>query len=163
MSTAETLAAPAQNTQQQRKLTNALWQPFLQFKLLIYLLGSTAVVAVLLAAFLYFAFSDLIATVGAGGEVSSYYAEMVEIQLVHLFRYCGALFVLYILLLATVCVIYTHKLIGPFRPFKRQVEALKNGDYNARIHLRKGDIEMFQDYANELNELAETLQKNAHK
>jgi len=162
MSTAEALPQANIAPGHQRKLVNAIWQPFLQFKLLIYLLGSTAVVALLLATFLYFAFSDLIGTVGMGGNSQSYYAEMIEIQLVHLFRYCGALFVLYILLLATVCVIYTHKLIGPFRPYKRHLESLIAGDYSARVNLRKGDIDMFVEYADQLNELAQALQEKEH-
>lgn len=144
---------------QKRRIVNALWQPFLQFKLLLWMLGSTAVVAVLLAAFLYFAFSDLIAMATGNSEPTSYYGAMIEIQLVHLFRYCGALFVLYIMLLAAVCVTYTHRLTGPFRPFNRQVDALLEGNYASRITLRKGDLEMFTDYARKLNDLAEKLER----
>lgn len=163
MSTAEALQQTQSAPTHQRKLVNAIWQPFLQFKLLIYLLGTTAVVAFLLAIFLYYAFSDLIGAVGMGSGGQTYYAEMIEIQLVHLFRYCGALFVLYILLLATVCVIYTHKLIGPFRPYKRHLDSLIAGDYSARVNLRKGDMDMFVEYADQLNELAKTLQQKEHK
>lgn len=151
----ETEAAPTHR----RKVVNAIWQPFLQFKLLMYMLGSTALVAVLLGAFLYYAFSDLIAVVTGQQEATSYYGEMIEIQLIHLFRYCGALFVLYILLLAAVCVAYTHRLIGPIRPFTRHVEALNSGDYKSRVSLRKGDLEMYNEYAIKLNELAAKLEE----
>ncbi len=146
--------APAQK----RRLLNAVWQPFMQFKLLMYMLGSTAVVAVLLGTFLYFAFSDLISVVTSASEDTGYYGEMIEIQLVHVFRYCGALFVLYILLLASVCVAYTHRLMGPFRPFTRHVEALAKGDYSSRVNLRKGDLDMHNEYAARLNDLALHLQ-----
>jgi len=142
---------------QKRRVVNAIWQPFLQFKLLMYMLGSTAVVAVLLGAFLYFAFSDLIEVVASQSESTSYYGEMIEIQLVHLFRYCGALFVLYILLLATVCVAYTHRMIGPIRPFTRHVDSLISGNYSSRVNLRKGDLDMYVEYAEKLNELAAGL------
>lgn len=142
---------------QKRRIINAVWQPFLQFKLLMYMLGSTAFVAILLAAFLYFAFSDLVNVVTGKTEATSYYGEMIEIQLVHLFRYCGALFVLYILLLASVCVAYTHRLIGPLRPFVRHVEKLTEGDYSSRVVLRKGDLDMYNEYAEKLNALATKL------
>lgn len=141
-----------------RRIANAIWQPFLQFKLLMYMLGSTALVAVLLGAFLYFAFSDLIAVMAGSSESTSYYGEMIEIQLVHLFRYCGALFVLYILLLAAVCVAYTHRLIGPLRPFTRHVDALSRGDYSSRVRLRKSDLDLYDDYAAKLNALAVHLE-----
>ncbi|ASJ75404.1 hypothetical protein [Granulosicoccus antarcticus] len=151
-------AIKAEKTAQRRSVLNAVWQPFLQFKLLMYMLGSTALVAVLLGAFLYFAFSDLISVMTGQAEATSYYGEMIEIQLVHLFRYCGALFVLYILLLAAVCVAYTHRLIGPLRPFTRHVESLSKGDYGSRIVLRKSDLELYTDYAAKLNELAVHLE-----
>ncbi len=162
MSSAEAIEAVTASPQK-RKAVNAIWQPFLQFKLLLYMLGSTALVACMLAVFLYFAFSDLIGSVGIGGDSQSYYAEMIEIQLVHLFRYCGALFVLYILLLATVCVVYTHKLIGPFRPFSRHIDSLLQGDYDARVQLRKGDIDVFVEHAEKLNALSEKLQADRAK
>ena len=151
---AETEARPAQK----RKVVNAIWQPFVQFKLLMYMLGTTAIVAVLLGGFLYFAFNDLVAAVAGANEGGGYYGEMAEIQLVHLFRYCGALFVLYVLLLATVCVAYTHRLIGPLRPFTRHVEALAGGDFSSRVQLRKGDLDMYVEYAEKLNQLAVNLE-----
>ena len=144
---------------QKRRIVNAVWQPFVQFKLLMYMLGTTALVAVLLGAFLYYAFSDLVAAIGGGSEApTGYYGEMARIQLVHLFRYCGALFVLYVLLLATVCIAYTHRLIGPLRPFSRHVEALTRGDFSSRVNLRRGDLDMYVEYAERLNQLAVNLE-----
>ena len=151
-------AVPTARPVQKRRVVNAVWQPFLQFKLLLWMLGSTAIVAVLLGTFLYFAFSDLIGVVSDRQEETGYYGEMIEIQLVHVFRYCGALFVLYVLLLAAVCVAYTHRLIGPLRPFVRHVERLTAGDYTSRVRLRKGDLDMYAEYTERLNELAETLE-----
>ena len=151
--------SPPARPQQRRRALNAIWEPFLQFKLLLWMLGSTALVAVLLGAFLYYAFSDLIGVISGQQEATNYYGEMIEIQLVHVFRYCGALFVLYVLLLAAVCVAYTHRLIGPLRPFVRHVEKLTAGDYTNRVHLRKGDLDMYQEYAERLNELAARLEE----
>ena len=165
MSTVEALDQPMDQStpKHQRKVINAFWEPFLQFKLLMYMLGLTALVAVLLGMFLYYAFSDLIGTITVGSEARTYYAEMIDIQLVYLFRYCGALFLLYVLLLAAVCVAYTHRLIGPFRPFNRHVEALAKGDYSSRVVLRKGDLDMFNEYADKLNQLAVGLEvKDKH-
>ena len=154
---------PAPKPVQKRRLANAVWQPFVQFKLLTYMLGTTALVAVLLGAFLYYAFSDLVAAIGGASEDRGYYGEMVEIQLVHLFRYCGALFVLYVLLLASVCVAYTHRLIGPLRPFTRHVDALADGDYSSRVTLRRGDLDMYVEHAEKLNRLAERLEREARE
>lgn len=145
---------------QKRSVRNIAWQPFLQFKLLTYMLGSTAFVAILLSIFLYFAFSDLVSVVSGKADANSYYGEMIEIQLVHLFRYCGALLFLYIVLLAAMCVAYTHRLTGPLRPFVRHVEKLTEGDYSSRVVLRKGDLDIYNDYAEKLNTLAVRLNSN---
>ena len=155
----QTASTTNYNLTQKRRVLNAVWQPFLQFKLLMYMLGSTALVAVLLGAFLYFAFGDLVDVVTGKTEATSYYGELIELQLVHLFRYCGVLFVLYILLLASVCVAYTHKLIGPLRPFVRHVERQTEGDYSSRVKLRKNDLDLYNEYAERLNELAIKLNK----
>ena len=138
----------------QRKLINAFWEPFQQFKLLMWMLGSTAIVAVLLGAFLYVAFSDLISAVTVNDESRSYYADMMEMQLIHLFRYCAALFFLYVVLLACVCVAYTHRMIGPFQPFKRHVDQLLEGNYSSRVVLRKNDLQIFDEFSGKLNQLA---------
>jgi signal transduction histidine kinase len=69
--------------------------------------------------------------------------------------------VLYILLLAAVCVAYTHRLISPIRPLSRQVEALNEGRYSSRVRLRKGDLDLYNEYAARLNELAARLEKSA--
>jgi len=146
-----------------RKLVNAVWEPFLQFKLLMYMLGLTAIVAVLLGAFLYMAFGNLIGSMSTSAGGTSYYQDEINMQLIHLFRYCGALFVLYVLLLAAVCVAYTHRLVGPFRPFTRHVEELSKGNYSHRVILRKGDVRMLNEYAEKLNELAVNLEtKDKH-
>lgn len=163
MSATQVLEQEAPKKKQQRKLINAVWEPFLQFKLLMYMLGLTAIVAVMLGAFLYFAFGNLIDSISTSAAGASYYEDEINMQLVYLFRYCGALFVLYVLLLAAVCVAYTHRLIGPFRPFTRHVEELSKGNYSHRVVLRKGDVRMLNEYAEKLNELAVHLEtKDKH-
>jgi len=159
MSVSEAIDQPAQDNKpkQQRKLTNAVWEPFLQFKLLMYMLGLTAIVAIALGAFLWFAFGNLIGSISTSSG-ASYYEDEMNMQLIYLFRYCGALFVLYVILLAVVCVAYTHRLIGPFRPFTRHIEELTKGNYSHRVTLRKGDVKMQYDYADKLNELAARLE-----
>lgn len=161
MSLSQAVEQPVQQQKpkQQRKMINAVWEPFLQFKLLMYMLGMTAFVAVLLGAFLYFAFGNLIDSVSYSSGGTSYYEDEINMQLIYLFRYCGALFVMYVLLLAAVCVAYTHRLIGPFRPFSRHIDELVKGNYSHRVVLRKGDVRLLNQYAEKLNDFAEQLEK----
>ncbi len=142
----------------QRRALNAIIQPFLQFKLLMYMLGSTVVVALLLGTFLYFAFSGLFDSLHVGNDSADYYSEIMDQQLVHLLRYSLVLFVIYIVLLAAVCITYTHKLLGPLKPFNRHVDAMLAGDNSSRVQLRKNDVQVYREYADKLNKLAEKIE-----
>ncbi len=51
----------------------------------------------------------------------------------------------------------THSYYGPIVALNRYILELKNGNFSLRIKLRKGDE--LQGIANNLNELAETLEK----
>lgn len=62
----------------------------------------------------------------------------------------------YVLCVVALCIAYSQRIFGPVVAFRRHVEALKNGDYASRVHLRKGDA--FSDLESDLNELAEMLQ-----
>ena len=66
-----------------------------------------------------------------------------------------------VLLVIVVTVIYTHRLIGPAIPLLRHVKALQAGVYTHRVSLRRHDA--FTELADELNELADSLQKSKHQ
>jgi methyl-accepting chemotaxis protein len=53
--------------------------------------------------------------------------------------------------------VYSHRIFGPMVPIRRQVEALKSGNFDFKINLRKNDE--FKELADELNQLAEHLKK----
>ena len=73
------------------------------------------------------------------------------------------LLILVIFLVAStwISVLMTHRLIGPSVAFKRQIQSLIDGDYDARCTLREHDA--FTDVASELNRLAEALAANGKK
>jgi signal transduction histidine kinase len=73
----------------------------------------------------------------------------------------AAILVGFVLTMLGFCVAYTHTLIGPTVSLRRQVQSIKNGNYQARIQLRKSDA-AHQGLADDLNELALVLQ-NAQK
>jgi signal transduction histidine kinase len=65
----------------------------------------------------------------------------------------------YLLLVLAVAIVQSHRLVGPVVALRRQVEALKNGDYTARVALRRNDA--FNELADDLNELATLLEESA--
>lgn len=64
----------------------------------------------------------------------------------------------YVITTVILCVLYTHKMIGPSVAFIRHIRSLKNGQYKSRVNLRDGDA--FEDVAMELNDLAVVLEKS---
>lgn len=164
MSQLDVLAKPEstvskKSDSQKRKLSSTIWQPFLQYKLLSIMLGSTVVVAAALGIFLYVAFSDMIGIIDHQGNSKNYYGDMIGTQLINIFRYSGVLFMLYVILLAAVCITYTHRVAGPLQPFNKHIDALKAGDYSHRVKLRHKDLPLYAEHAEKLNALAAELQK----
>ena len=52
---------------------------------------------------------------------------------------------------------FSHRTVGPIYRFEKQLEALRNGDYSSRVHLRKRDE--FENMEGLLNELGENLEQ----
>ena len=63
----------------------------------------------------------------------------------------------FVLAMLGFCFAYTHTLLGPTVPLRRQVQSMKDGNYQARNKLRKKDG-AHQGLADDLNELASILQ-----
>lgn len=143
---------------QKRTVRKAIWQPFLQYKLLMVLFGGSVLVAIMLGSFLLYTLSDMIGIIDAEGNSNGYYGDMIGKEMINIFRYCGALFALYVVLLAAICITYTHKVLGPLDPINRHIDALLDGDYAHRIELRKNDLPLIKEQAEQLNVLAGVLE-----
>ena len=136
-----------------RKSKNLLLQPALQLKLPFYLLVLTLVFAGLFAAHGYRSYGRLLTEM----KPPPYLDEIVAAQTSDFLIVCGVLTFVYALIVVGLSIVYAHRMVGPMVPFRRQLEALKNGDYSTRVHLRRGDA--FEDVARELNELSELLER----
>ena len=63
----------------------------------------------------------------------------------------------FVLAMLGFCIAYTHTLLGPTVPLRRQVQSMKDGNYQDRNKLRRSDA-AHQGLADDLNELASILQ-----
>lgn len=63
----------------------------------------------------------------------------------------------FVLVMVGFCIAYTHTLLGPTIPLRRQVQSMKDGNYQTRTKLRQSDA-VHQSLADDLNELASILQ-----
>ena len=140
-----------------RKLKNLLLSPQLQTTLGIYSIILSFIFAGSVIGIIYYNFSDLIRSIlvltDAPDEVRdimrSYWME----SQLYVYFACG----MYVLLMVTLTVWYTHRLIGPSIAFKRHILSLAEGKYKSRTSLRKGDA--FEEVAQALNLLSKTLEE----
>ena len=140
-----------------RKARNFLLKPGLQLKLAFYvlLLSLGFVFITVLFGKLYFeqTYITLI-----DNTTQSEYIQAIVTQQIHDFKSLSLLLLaVYMVMIVLVATVYTHRMIGPTLPIMRHVKALKEGFYSHRVKLREYDC--FQELADELNELAETLEQ----
>ena len=140
-----------------RKARNFLLKPGLQLKLVFYflLLSLGFVFTTVLFAKLYFEQTYITLV---GNTTQSEYIQAVVTQQIHDFKSMSMLLLaVYVAMVVVVATVYTHRLIGPTLPIMRHIKTLKEGFYSHRVKLREYDC--FQEVADELNELAETLEQ----
>jgi len=140
-----------------RKARGLLLKSALQLKLALYvlLLSLTFVLITVLFGKLYFeqTFVTLIEN-----TTQAEYIQAIITRQIHSFKSLSLLLLaVYAVLMVVLATVYTHRMIGPMRPITRHVKALKDGFYSHRVKLRRHDC--FQELADELNVLAETLEK----
>ncbi|MDH3519042.1 MAG: hypothetical protein OEM49_01175 [Myxococcales bacterium] len=147
--------------QQRRRTINLLLQPALQLKLPIFLLVVTLAFTALQLVHIYVAYNQLYDTVLKEAGQPPFLEDLLREQTKDFLEVTVELAFAYILVVLAFSVSYAHRMIGPTVAFRRHVEALKNGDYRSRIALRKRDA--FGDLADDLNELADILERDGQK
>ncbi len=144
---------------QKRRLRNYLLDPLLQVKLGLYaIVLALAFCSIMVGAFYsnFYKFYDLVLELTDLREevtqiLNSYLEDMI------VWTVLGTL--VYFVLMVTMSIFYTHRLVGPTYAFRRHIRELVKGNYKSRVSLRKSDA--FSHIAEELNELAATLETRA--
>ena len=129
-------------------------QPMTQLKLPAYLLVATLACGAVFAWQSHAAYERMYDLVLS--EVPETYVVMIREQTHDFAVVCATILVGYVLLVIGLCIGYSHQLIGPVVALRRQIQALKDGNYGARTELRKSDT-AFLEMADDLDELAKTL------
>ena len=140
-----------------RKARNLLLKPALQLKLALYalILSLIFILFALLFGKLYFEQTYITLV---ENTTQSEYIQAIVTQQVHEFKSLSLLLlVVYTVLMVVLVTVYTHRIIGPAMPLMRHIRALQDGFYIHRVKLRRHDF--FQEMADELNALAETLEQ----
>ena len=129
-------------------------RPMTQLKLPVYLLIATLTCGAVFAWQTNSAYERMYDLVI--GEVPESYVVMIREQTHDFAVVSGAIFAGYALLVVGLCLGYSHRLIGPVVALRRQIQALKDGNYRARTQIRKSDT-AYLEMADDLDELAKIL------
>ena len=142
---------------EQRKSRNLLQKPVLQLKLALYALLLSLGFLFVTVLFGKFYFEQTYITL-VENTTQAEYVQAIITQQVHDFKSMSLLLLAgYIVMMVVLVAVYTHRMIGPMLPIMRHVKALQEGFYSHRVKLRRYDS--FHELADELNVLAETLEK----
>jgi len=140
-----------------RKFRNFLLNPDMQLAFAINIIALSAFFVVAIGFVVYFQLGDFIQKVLTVADLDSTTLSQLRADWDATTYWLGLFLGSYVLITLVLCVIYTHRMIGPTIAFKRHIEELLSGRYNSRITLRDGDA--FDDVAESLNDLAENLEK----
>jgi signal transduction histidine kinase len=137
-------------TKRKRRIRNLIINPQAQFRYGAYLMGVSIVVHGLMTFFIVRIYSTLAATPANTEAIP----PMILIGITTLIYV--AIYAFWFLLGSLI----PHRLYGPLVNINRAVEKLKDGDYAARVVLRKHDDEKLKELATSINALAERLEKS---
>ena len=140
-----------------RKARNFLLMPALELKLALYFLLLSFAFVLITILFGKLFFEQTYITLIENTTQADYVNAVID-QQIHKFKSLSLLLLAaYVVMVVVLAAVYTHRMIGPMIPIKRHVKALQDGLYSRRVKLREYDC--FQGLADELNVLAETLEK----
>jgi nitrogen fixation/metabolism regulation signal transduction histidine kinase len=140
-----------------RRRALRLLQPLVQLKLPFYWLLVTITFTAAFGIHTYLAYNRIYAAVASYAPKA--FEKLIQEQTQDFLVVSAAIATGYVLFVIIMCIAYLHRLVGPTTALRRHVEALKNGDYSARVDLRKTDT-VFLALEQDLNELAGILERN---
>lgn len=135
-------------------------RPFqLKYAVLLSLLG--ALVAVLFSIHVFYFLNENIQVFIPNFNENPEIAKIIFSEQKKIALYLCVLIFLVISVLFFVGVMITHRIVGPALVLKRKMQELSDGDYSARVFLRKGDE--LKDLADTFNSMAESLENKFNK
>lgn len=138
-----------------RKLKNFLLKPRAQLEIVINIVTLTIFFAMASGLIVYFQLDDIFKTLIVMSKISDETSRSFTHDWSTSLQWLLVFTLFYVFAIISICIIHSHRMIGPTVAFRRQLEALLKGEYKARIKLRDGDY--YQNLAELFNRLAEQL------
>lgn len=146
-----------QGQKPKRLIRNFLLQPLLQVKLGLYAITLSLSFVAIIIFLIYSNFANFVDAVVQLTDVEDDVKDLFLEYWAGTRLWIVGCSVIYLIATILVSVIFTHRLVGPTVAFRRHVRSLREGKFQARTFLRRGDA--FIEVAEELNLLSEVLEK----
>ena len=140
-----------------RKLRNFLIDREFQFKYIFWLTASGLLLVILNAAIFYSYVHENYEMFLELTPMSDEARELLTSELREILLRLGLLSLGFILIIAGVGLVLSHRAAGPMYAFRRVFRQIREGDHKARIHLRPKDH--FQQVAAEFNQMMDSLRQ----
>ena len=141
-----------------RRLRNILLQPLVQVKLGMYSICLAFLFSIVIMTLLYMNFYRFYDMVLELTDLREEVSMLLQGYIMDATGWLLTTVIVYLIMNIAISVYYTHRLVGPTYAFRRHIDLLRNGDFDSRVQLRKGDA--FEEVANDLNDLASQLDTN---
>jgi len=141
-----------------RRLRNILLQPLVQVKLGMYSICLAFLFSIVIMTLLYMNFYRFYDMVLELTDLREEVSMLLQGYIMDATGWLLTTVIVYLIMNIAISVYYTHRLVGPTYAFRRHIDLLRNGEFDSRVQLRKGDA--FEEVANDLNDLASQLDTN---
>lgn len=141
----------------QRKLRNLLIMPKAQMELIINIVVLTLFFGLAACFVVYFQLDDIFDKFFQLGYLDENVSVMLTDKWNISVQWLAMLIVLYLVTVIIILLIQSHRMLGPSVALRRQLNAILEGRYSARVKLREGDY--YQNIAELLNRVTEHLEK----
>ena len=143
------------NGEKKRSIKNYILQPLLQLKFGIYFVLLSLVFVGVVIGLVYNRLNEIFQLVIELTDVPEEISAVIynEISTVQIWVIGAG--VLYFFISLLVSILLTHRMVGPTIAFKRHIQSLIDGNFEAKTFLRKRDA--FTEVANLLNNLSDKL------
>ncbi|MDD9950952.1 MAG: hypothetical protein OXT67_05240 [Zetaproteobacteria bacterium] len=140
-----------------RRWKNFLLLPRIQIKLAVYMILLAAIFFVGGSWIVYSRLEQAFTLILDLTELEDEVTQMLAVEIQKLGIVLAALVAAYVGTNLCLSVFFTHRMIGPIQAFRRHVNQLTMGNYNAKTALRKHDA--FEELAEDLNRLSHALRE----
>ena len=145
-----------ENHKHKRKLSGFFIKPRIQIELIISVVIPTIFFGLATSLVIYFQLGDIFDTLFILSDLDPDTADSLSKDWDMAIIWLIIFIIIYVLMTSVVCLIHSHRMIGPTQAFIRHLKSLIGENYRSRIKLREGDY--YQNIADLFNDLSEKLE-----